>query len=124
MGGPRTAAPPRPQRVTAEYNGSAGTPTRHTSGTDGARTKHVALPHRKYGLLAPIGTAVDPDDAGDLGSKYSHEATGGTAGQDRKETEEGGETRKHALLTSVMRGANDEGRRPTEWLRTLNVCSR
>ena len=37
MGGPRMAPPPRPQRGTAADNGSTGTLTRHTAGTDGAR---------------------------------------------------------------------------------------
>ena len=37
MGGPRTAALPRPQRGTVVDTDSAGNPPRHSSGTDGAR---------------------------------------------------------------------------------------
>ena len=89
MGGPRTAALPRPHRGTAAEESSVGIPTRYTDGTDGARPEHGALARHEYGLLALTGTAVDPADAGDPGSADGHEATGEQAGQDGKETEEG-----------------------------------
>ena len=54
MGKPRTAA----DKV------SAGTLTRHTAGTDGARPEHSALARRKYGLLALEEPAGDPAVAG------------------------------------------------------------
>ena len=90
--GRRTAPPPLPQRGLAADNGSAGTPTRHTSGTDVARPEHGALARREYGLLVPTGAAVDPADAGDLGSEDGPESTRGAAGKARRETEEGGKT--------------------------------
>ena len=65
MGGPKTAALSRPQQGMVADKNSAGTPLRHTAGTDGARYKHSALVRREYGLLALTGPAVDPDDAGD-----------------------------------------------------------
>ena len=80
---------PHQQQGTAANNGSTGTPTRHTSGTDGATPKHGALARRKYGLLAPTGTAVDLADAGDPGSADGHEASGELARQVEMETEEG-----------------------------------
>ena len=112
MGGLRTATPPLPQRGMAADNDSTGTPTRHTSGTDGARPKNGALAHREYGLLAPTAMAVNPADTGDPGIADGHEATGGLARQDGRETEEGDETRQCALPARGMRGASDEGRRP------------
>ena len=82
IGRPKTAALLCPQRGTAAENSRVGTPTRHISGTDGARPEHSALARRKYNLLAPTGTAVDPADAGDPGSTAGHGATGE---QDRRE---------------------------------------
>ena len=76
----------------AADNDSAGTPIRHTAVTEGARPEHGALALREYGLLAPMGAAVDQDDTGDQGSKDGHEATRWTSDQARRETEEGGET--------------------------------
>ena len=64
MGGPRTALPPRPQQGTAADTNIAGTRPRNTAGTDGNRPEHGALARCEYGLLAPIGTAVDPSDQG------------------------------------------------------------
>ena len=64
MGGLRTLLPPRPQWGTAADDGSAGTPTRHTAGTDSARPEHGALASRKYNLLAPTGPAINPADVG------------------------------------------------------------
>ena len=75
MGGPRTAPPPYPQRRMAADDSSTETPTRHTAGTDDARQEHYALACCKYGLLASTGTAVDPSNAGDPGSKDGHGAT-------------------------------------------------
>ena len=118
------APPPRPQWDMAAGNGSAGTPTRHTAGTDGARLKNGALARCKCGLLAPRGTAVNLADAGYLGSADGHEATDGTAGQDRRETWEGDETRQRALPARRMQGASDEGLIPHERSRTLNECGR
>ena len=59
MGGLRTAAPPLPHQGMAVENNSTGTLLRHSAGTDGARPEHSALACRKYGLLAPMGTAVN-----------------------------------------------------------------
>ena len=75
MGGTRTAALPGPHRGTAADDGSAETPPRNTAGTNSARPKHGTLARRKYGLLAPEGTAVDPADAGDLSSEAGYGAT-------------------------------------------------
>ena len=83
-------------------NDIAGTPTRHTDSTDGARPEHGTLACREYGLLAPTGTAVNPADAGDPRSEDVHESTRGAAGQDRMETEEGDKTRQHTLPESGM----------------------
>ena len=113
---------PRPQWGTAADNGSSGTPTRHTSGTDVARPEHGALARREYGLLSPTGMAVDPADAGELGNKDGHESTRGTAGHYRRETEEGDETRQRTLPARIMQGSNDKGRIPPVLLRALNAC--
>ena len=72
----RTAETPRPQRVMVADEGSAETPSRHTSGTNSARPNHGALTRREYSLLAPVGTAVDPADKRDPGSAAGHGATG------------------------------------------------
>ena len=64
-----------------------GDPPRHTAGTDGARPEHSKLTHREYGLLAPKGTAVDPADVGDPGSKARH---GFTRDQEWRDLEEQG----------------------------------
>ena len=61
---------------TAADDVSAKTLTRRTTGTDGARPGYGALARRKYGLLAPTGTEVNPADAGDPGSKAGHMVTG------------------------------------------------
>ena len=107
---------PLPQRGTEANNVRSGTLTRHTAGTDGARPEHGAPVCRKFGLLMPTGTAVYLADAGDLGSEDGHEPTRETTRQDRRETEEGAETRQRTLPARGMRGANDERRRTTEWL--------
>ena len=91
-------APPRPQRGMAAENGSVGTLTRHSSVTNGIRPENGALACRKYGLLAPTGTAVNSVNTGNPGSEDGHEATGGLTGQDGRETEEGDETWHDALL--------------------------
>ena len=65
MGGPRTAAD----------DGSAGSPPRHTTDTNGARPKHSALARCEYSLLASTGAVVDPADAGDPVSEAGHWAT-------------------------------------------------
>ena len=53
MGGPRTAALPRPQRGTAADDGSAETPPRNNASIDGARPDHGALKRCENGLLEP-----------------------------------------------------------------------
>ena len=68
IGGLRTAAQPRPHQGMATDNGSARTPTRHTTGADGARPEHVKLVRREYGLLVPTGTRSIWTTRGDLGS--------------------------------------------------------
>ena len=118
------AAVPRPQRGMTADNGSAGTLTRHTASTDGARPKHGGLVRREYGLLAPTGTAVDMDDTGDLGSEDGHEAIRGLDGKDKGETEEGGETQQRGVPVCGIRGARDEGQRPPKRSHTINACSR
>ena len=75
MGRVRTTAPVCPQRGTGAYNGSAGTPIRHTARTDSARTKYGLLVRSNYGLLAPMGTVVNSVDTGDLGSVDVHGGT-------------------------------------------------
>ena len=80
MDGARTTGPPLPQRGTVADNGSAGTPTRHTPSTNGARREHGALARREYSFLTPTGTAVNLANAVELGSVNVHEATRGTAG--------------------------------------------
>ena len=92
----------------AAVEDSAGTLIRHTAGTDGARPEHGTLAHREYRLLAPTGTAVNPSDAGDRGSKYGHDTTRGAANQAWRETEEGGDTRQSALPARGMQGVDDE----------------
>ena len=119
MGWPRTVAPPRPQQGTEVENGSVGTMPRHTASTNGARLEHGTLVRCEYGLLAPLVTAVDPDNAGDPGSAASHGATGE---QDGREPEEGDKTLQRALAERGMREARDEGRVPPQWLRVLNAC--
>ena len=95
IGGPRTAEPPHPQRGEVADDGSKETPTRHSSGTDGAMPEHSALPRRKYSFLTPAGMVVDPANAGDPGSKASHGATVDQYGRDPEE--EGDETQQRAL---------------------------
>ena len=97
MGGPRTAEPPRPHRGTEADNGSAETLPSHTASTNGARPKHSALARRKYVLLAPAGTAVNPSDVGDSGSETVHRDTEDQDG--REPEEEGGETQQRAAIT-------------------------
>ena len=116
--------PPRPHQGTAADNGSVGIPTRHTAGADSTSPEHGTLARRKYVLLAPTGTAVDPDDAGELGSGDGHKAIGGLAGQDGRETEEGDETRQRTLPVRGIRGASEEVWRTPEWLCALNACGR
>ena len=105
MGGPQTAELPCPQRGTAAEDGSAENQPRHTASTDSARPEHVALARCEYGLLAPVGMAVNQSDEGDPGSAAGHRATGdqgsgdgheatrSTANQAWRDTEEGDETR-------------------------------
>ena len=81
MGGPRTAPPPRPQRGTTADNGSAGTPIRHTAGTDSTRPEHGALAGREYVLLVLIGMAVNLAAAGGIGSEDGHGEGNGTTDQ-------------------------------------------
>ena len=69
MGGPVTAAPPRPQRGTATNNDRAGTLLRHTASTDGASTKHGAIARHDYRLLAPAGLTFDPAATGESGEQ-------------------------------------------------------
>ena len=124
MGGPRTAPPPHPQKGTAEDNCRAGTLTRHTVGTDGARPEHGALACREYGLLAPTVMVVNLANMGDPGSAYGHEAIGRLDGQAQRDTEDGDETRKSALPAHGIQGASNEGRRTTKRLHALNACGR
>ena len=119
MGSLRTAPPPHPQRGTEADTDSVGTLPRHTSGTNGFRPEHGALARRKYGLLVPTGTAVDPANTGYKGSGDGHEATRRTFDQAQRETEEGGRTRQRGML-----GDEDKERRPPERSRALNTCSR
>ena len=121
MGWPRTVAPPRPQQGTEVENGSVGTMPRHTASTNGARLEHGTLVRCEYGLLAPLVTAVDPDNAGDPGSAASHGATGE---QDGREPEEGDKTLQRALPARGTRKAGDKGRGPPERARALNTCGR
>ena len=79
MGGPGTAAPPQPQWGMATVGDIAGTPIRHTDGTDGARPEQGALACHKYRLMVLKGTTVYTADAGDQGSEDGHEATRGTS---------------------------------------------
>ena len=89
MGGRGTVDPPRPQRGTSVDDQSAGTPSRHTPGTDGARTKNVMLARREYGYLAPTRPAADPANTGYPESAAGHGATGEQARQGGRDTEEG-----------------------------------
>ena len=111
MGGPRMAPPLRPQRGTSADDGSAGTPTRRTSGTDGARPEHGTLERHEYGLMVPTGTAVYPADAAEPGSEAGHGVTGE---QDVRNPEEGDETQQRALPARDRSGVGDKGRGPPE----------
>ena len=111
MGGPRTVEPPIPQRGTAAENGSAENRPRHTAGTNVARPEHGALARREYGLLAPTGMVVIPDDAGEPSSKASHEATGDWDGRNPEEEVE--ETQQRALPARGNNVIRDEARGPT-----------
>ena len=121
MSGPRTVAPPRPQRGTAADDSSAGNPLRHTTSTDNDRPKHGELAYREYGLLTPTGTAVDQAEAGYPGSEAGNGAAGEQTG---RKLEEGGKTQQHALPPRIMRGSEDKGGGPPKRLRTLNTCNR
>ena len=103
----------------AADNDRAGTPPRHTVGTDGARPAHGTLVRREYGLLAPTGTTVDPADAGDSVSEAGHGVTGY---QDGREPEEGDKTQKRTLPARGRNGIGDKGRGPPKRLRALNTC--
>ena len=118
IGGPRTAALPRPQWGMAADDGSAGNPPRHTAGTDVSRPEHGALAHRKYSLLEPIGIAVDPADADDPGSEAGH---GATVDQDGRAPEERDETQQCKLPACCRNGIGYEGRGPPKRSCTLNA---
>ena len=81
--------PSHPHWRTEAVRYNAETLLRNTAGTDGARPKHGALARRKYGLLAPMGQAVDPVAAGNQVSGDGHEATRGTAKRAQRDTEAG-----------------------------------
>ena len=121
VSGSRTP-PPRPQWGTAADNDSVGTLIRHTASTDSARAKHGMPARRKYGLLEPIGTVVNPDEAGDQGSGDGHKSTREKDAQAWMDTEEGGETWQRALPARGMQGFDDKGRRPPKRSRALNAC--
>ena len=119
MGRPRTAALPRPQRGTAADDSIAGTPPRHTAGTNGARPKHSALAHHECALLGPTVTEVNQADVGDPGSAAVHGVTGD---QDQRDLEEGDKTLQRALPVRGTRDARDKGREPPpEQSRALNT---
>ena len=103
-------------------DGSTGTPTRHTAGTNNVRPDHRALAHLEYGLLALTGTAVNPVDAGDLGSEAVNGAIEEKTGQEIRETEEGDKTRQRALPAHDMQGYRYKRRGPHERLHALNMC--
>ena len=88
---------------------------KHTTITDGARPEHSMLASRNYSLLAPTGTAVDPDDAGEPGSADGYEVTREQAKDDGRETQEEDETQQHALPARGMQGDRYEGGGPPEW---------
>ena len=100
---------------------SAGTPLRHTAGTDGTIPKHNALARRKYSLLAPTGPEFDPAAVGDQVSRDGHEATRGTAERSQKETEAGDRNRQRAFSARGMQGDNVKERIPPKRLLTLNA---
>ena len=66
------------------------------------------LVRRKYGLLTPTGTAVDPAAVGGKESGYGNEATRGTAYQDQRDKEEGGGPWKRALPVRCMKGVDNK----------------
>ena len=121
MGSPRKVPPLFPQRGMSADDGSVGTPTRHTAGTDGARPEHAPLACRKYGLLVPTGTTVDLADVGDPGIKAGHGATGD---QDEREPEEGDKSQQRVLPAIGRNGIEDNRRGNFERSRALNVCHR
>ena len=59
---------------------------RHFNSADGARTEHVALVRRKYGLLVLEEPSGDPAAAGPQGSRNDPKDTMGTGGTNRRET--------------------------------------
>ena len=119
MGGPRTAELPRPKRDIAAGDGSAENRPRHTAGTDGARPEHGAVSRRKYGSLAPAGTAVNQPDTGERGNKACHGATTEQDGTDPEE--EGDETLQRALPARGNNGVEYKARGTPEQSCTLNA---
>ena len=122
MGKTRMEEPTFPHQGIVEGNGSVETPSRHTSGTDGARPKQGALARREYGLLAPSGTAADPADAGNPGSEAFHRATGEKDGGESEEEED--ETQHRALPACGSNVIGDNGRGLPERSRALNAGGR
>ena len=122
MGRPRMAPLLCPQRGTEADTDSAGPLLRHTVSTNGARPEHCMLARHEYGLLALMGAAIGPADAGYQGSGDGHEATRRTADQAWRETQEGGGTRKRALPARGMQRVNEEGRRPPGRSCMFNAC--
>ena len=122
--GEDTAAPPSALRRTAE-GGRGGikqvSTQRNSDGTNGARPKHGALARRKYGLLVPAGTVVDPYNVGDPGSEAGH---GATEDQDGRELEEEGDkTQQRALPVRGNNGIGDEARGPPPNSRARLMCA-
>ena len=118
------APPPRPQRVTAVDDDSAGAQKKHSDSADGASPKNGIKLRPKYSILATEEPAGDPDTAGPRVRGAGHGATRGAAYQGRKETETetGNKNGKRALLARGMQEDEDEERSPLERQRALNAC--
>ena len=104
------AAPQIPHQGTAECRRGEVRPQRNPDGTAGARSKHSALAHREYGLLAPEGTerlAGNPAAAELQDSRDSPEDTSETAY--RQEGDRDGGTEQVTRATR-MRPAGGQGR--------------
>ena len=76
IGGLKTAALLCPQRGTAADNGRVGTPTRHISGTDGARPEHSTLACREYGRSRGMREKQAVKTSGVRGNDRDRDASG------------------------------------------------
>ena len=126
MRGPRTMAPPRPQRGMAADDNSAGPQPQQSDGADGARPLNGTHLHCKYGILAPEDPQKteeteepkhpeEPEEpeggqanAGPRVRWDGHRFTRGAADERRMSMETGDKTRQSAILVRSFQEDGNE----------------